>query len=345
MLGAGHINHISGYALYQTIKGKKRILCMFLTMFTRINVPVFFMISGALLLGKQEDYRTVFKKRVVRMLLLIAFAETAFYSAVWIKANLIKHGSTPFNIGELLRGIVSGDAGPTAYWFLYSYLGMLLLLPILQRIARGITKQDVLVLFGLRFLFGSFMPLINLILSMLSLEGISLHSKFVVPLATSSIYFYPLMGYYLDHHVDIRSLSSKTLWAILLAALLGIAASSACTYYQGVTEGKFTQDYVKLFDYLTAIAVFLLVKRLMVVEGHRLSEGKIGAVICFVGSLTLGMYVFDPIFRKLFIKGSWFSDYHLSTLLTSFGWIVASMTAGGLLTWLLKFVPGLKKIL
>jgi surface polysaccharide O-acyltransferase-like enzyme len=56
-------NHIPGDTLYQRIEGKNRFLCMFVTMFARINVPIFFMISGMLLLGKQEDYRTVLKKR------------------------------------------------------------------------------------------------------------------------------------------------------------------------------------------------------------------------------------------------------------------------------------------
>ena len=47
----------------------------------------------------------------------------------------------------------------------------------------------------------------------------------------------------------------------------------------------------------------------------------------------------------LFLKASYFTKNHLSTLLTSFAWIVASMTIGGLITYLLRFIPGMKKIL
>ena len=40
---------------------------MCLTMLTRINVPIFFMISGALLLKKEENMTFVLRKRVFRI--------------------------------------------------------------------------------------------------------------------------------------------------------------------------------------------------------------------------------------------------------------------------------------
>jgi len=124
-------NHIPGYTLYQTISGPKRIPCLFLTMFTRINVPVFFMITGALLLDRQEDYRTVFRKRVVRILSLIVIAQSAYYCCAWFSDNYLRQRETAFSFGALLRGILSGNKGAEAYWFLYSYLGLMLLFYIL----------------------------------------------------------------------------------------------------------------------------------------------------------------------------------------------------------------------
>ena len=339
------LNHIGGYSLYQTIDGIRRVPCLFLTMFTRINVPVFFMISGSLLLGKQEDYGTVYKKRVVRIILLIIFAQIAFYCCMWFKKNILAHGHSAFSLGELFRGILSGKTGPSAYWFLYSYLGFLMLLPISQRIARGMNRQEFIILLCIHFLFSSFIPIVNLIASIFSIPGISLHAKFVLPIATKNILFYPLVGYYLDNKVDVRAFSKRTLWLIAALALLGIGISSACTWYQGVTQGKFTQDYVMLFDYVTAIAVFLLAKRFMLVSAPGLSEGKTGKLICFVGSLTVGIYVFDPMLRQLFMRYFHFSKYRLMALVTSLEWIALSMTVCGLLTWLLRFIPGMKKIL
>ena len=338
-------NHIPGYTLYQTIGGNSRFLCMFLTMLTRMNVPIFFMISGTLLLGKQEDYKTVLKKRATRVMILIAFAEIGYYFCNLYKQNHILNKPTPFDFGFLVRGIFSGAAGPTAYWYFYAYLGFVLMLPLLRRIAQGLNKQDIIVLLGLHFLISSFLPILNLVLSMFNIEGFSLYSKFEVVLATKSALFYPLMGYYFDQKVDIRALPAKLTRLLPILALIGIAVSCACTDYQGITEGKYTQDYVMLFDYVTAIVFFLLVKRLMVVGAPAISEGRLGRIICFLGSLTLGIYMFDPMLRLLLLKYSSFSKHELSTLVTSFVWIVKSMAIGGCLTFLLRLIPGVKKIL
>lgn len=338
-------NHIPGYTLYQTIGGSSRFLCMFLTMLTRINVPIFFMISGTLLLGRQEDYRTVLKKRVTRVMILIAFAEIAYYFCNLYKLNRIQNKPTPFDVGFLVRGVFSGAAGPTAYWYFYAYLGFVLMLPLLRRIAQGLNKQDFFVLLSLHFLISSFLPILNLVLSMFNIEGFTLYSKFEVVLATKSALFYPLIGYYIDQKVDVSALSAKFLRLLSILALIGIAVSCACTDYQGITEGKYTQDYVMLFDYITAIAVFLMIKRLLLVGAPAISKGRIGQVLCFFGSLTLGIYMFDPILRVLLLKYSSFSKHELSTLGTSFVWIVKSMAIGGCLTFLLRLIPGVKKIL
>ena len=51
-------------------------LSLFLSMFVRFAVPVFFMISGALLLGRNEPLRVVLTRRVLRIAVvsLITFA-------------------------------------------------------------------------------------------------------------------------------------------------------------------------------------------------------------------------------------------------------------------------------
>ena len=46
-------NHLPGYNLYTISTGYKQAIYMTITMITRINVPLFLMISGALLLGRR----------------------------------------------------------------------------------------------------------------------------------------------------------------------------------------------------------------------------------------------------------------------------------------------------
>ena len=44
-------NHLRGYSLYSISSGWKQWIYFFMTMITRINVPLFLMVSGALILG------------------------------------------------------------------------------------------------------------------------------------------------------------------------------------------------------------------------------------------------------------------------------------------------------
>lgn len=60
-------NHSPGYTLYSVSSGIRQVFYMTLTMITRINVPLFFMVSGVLLLGKKESWRQLFKKRIIRI--------------------------------------------------------------------------------------------------------------------------------------------------------------------------------------------------------------------------------------------------------------------------------------
>lgn len=64
-------NHLPGYMLYSISKGGKQFFYMCLAMGTRINVPLFFMISGALLLSRNEEWTSVFKKRFTRIVMLL----------------------------------------------------------------------------------------------------------------------------------------------------------------------------------------------------------------------------------------------------------------------------------
>ncbi len=155
-------NHLNGYTLYMVSDGAKQGVYMFLTMLTRINVPLFFMISGALLLGKSEDFITVIKKRISRFCLVIFIFELWLYFEYYIHALSVGENYS-FSLKQFIYGVLSEELdGTWAYWYLYAYLGFLFTLPFIQRIARDIKRQDIKVLLALHFVLSSFIPMLNL---------------------------------------------------------------------------------------------------------------------------------------------------------------------------------------
>lgn len=322
-----------------------------IAMITRINVPTFFMISGALLLGKKSDYGDIIKRKIPRMAVVLLVFETFVYSFYFITGHNEKTES--FRIGHLLYGFFSNDLNECyPYWFLYAYLGFLLALPLMQCIAAYLQKKDFIVLIAIHFAIKTFIPIVNLFLNEAGKECIVISEDFSVPFAAIKAFFYPLIGYYLDHAVDIRAMGAKTVRRLLYIAFAGITISCCCTYWEGRHLGFFTENYAELFDYVSAAVFFVVIKyisyRFSLKERKKGKKVAVRQAVCLIGSATFGIYLFDPLFRMIFyrnLEGFLSGILLLHPLTVSVVWLCFSMTLGGTVTLLLKKLPVFNQLL
>ncbi len=335
-------NHLKGFTLFMNSSGIKQVIYMILSALTKINVPLFFMVSGALLLDRQEDIFTVLKKRISRICSVILLFELGMYLECHLYA-IIQGREHAFSVKRFIYGVLAGELEETgAYWYLYAYLGFLLLLPVIQKIAKQMSRQDFYTLLVLHFLVCTLLPVCNLFLQMTGNDEIVLAGEFSVAIATFPAFFYPLEGYYLDHVLDMGSLSKRQ-WTILTAmAFAGISLSCLCSYWGGVES----ESFISLFDYLLAIDAFVFMKYVVVIKYPVLSTGKIARAVCFLGSLTFGIYLLDHYIKLvLYQQYESFMERWIPSMVTSFGWCVISMLIGGFVTCLLKKMPLLRKLL
>jgi len=330
-------NHLRGYSAYQqSTNAVQAFYYMGYTMFTRINVPIFFMISGTLLLLKDINYKELFLKRIVRIAGALFCASLVMY-LVSIRKNIFS-----FDIVEFLRKLLSGGHA-SAYWYLYAYLGFLVTLPFMRRIAKQFRHADFIILLVVHFVFSTFIPLFNYVIENLGISSVSVSSDFSVPLMSIKAFFKPFIGYYIDQVFDISKLNRKNVWILPGVILLGITISSCFTYHQGVSSG-YTQHFVQTFDYTTAISTFLLVKYVFVNIKTIRECNMLHRIVRLLGSLTLGIYLMDPVLK---IVGKYF-DAVVTTqdpLLYSIIWCLFSMTVGGAITFGLKKIPLINKLL
>ena len=131
-------NHTEGFHFYIYYRSAPvKVFCTIMaSSLTKINVPLFAMISGALLLGKDECYRDLYCKRILRFATVLFLASLLLYTTGHI------HN---FNIRHALKSILACDV-TKIYWFLFSYLGFLFYLPLLRKIAKSISSHDVILL-------------------------------------------------------------------------------------------------------------------------------------------------------------------------------------------------------
>ena len=126
---------------------------------TRANVPLFFMLSGALLLrDKRKTYGEIFRKKMLKILLILPVL-TTMLTAIGAFRGYI----SGFSLETCVRFSLNGAnlVGGVQYWYLYAYLGILVTLPFFQRMAKGMTRQDFLMLFFLHFFCVSFLTMLN----------------------------------------------------------------------------------------------------------------------------------------------------------------------------------------
>ena len=117
-------NHSAAFMSFSNQSGVEYAISFLFSMVCKGAVPLFFMVSGALLLGKNESGKDLFQKRILRMILVIVIFSFLYYM------KLVLKGERPFAPFSFLLSLPT-DLVYLPYWFLYSYLGVLTILPIL----------------------------------------------------------------------------------------------------------------------------------------------------------------------------------------------------------------------
>ena len=126
----------------------------------------------------------------------------------------------------------------------------------------------------------------------------------------------------------------------------GIFASAAVTCHEGLRTA-FSGSYLRLFVYATAMAVFVLTKYLFT-RPHREGTFRRGfeAVLRTLSPLMLGVYILEPVLRPVVkpLLIGWLGE-SAGPIVTSMWYCVFGMAVYSGITWALKKVPGLRKIL
>ncbi|MFS0674980.1 acyltransferase [Ornithinibacillus sp. 179-J 7C1 HS] len=96
---------------------------------SRFSVPVYLMISGALLLSKDEPIKTFFHKRMSKIMIPFLFW-VSFY-VVWYHVKDL----SSLSVGTFIREWLS-DGSYYHLWFLFTIIGLYLTIPILRKVTQ-----------------------------------------------------------------------------------------------------------------------------------------------------------------------------------------------------------------
>ncbi|HUP99838.1 MAG TPA: acyltransferase family protein [Aeromicrobium sp.] len=251
---------------------------------TRWCVPVFVMISGALLLDERrsEGIGTFYWRRSSRIVAPLVFWAAAF--TVW-KAYLAQAEGAAFSWRDGLLDIALGR--PFYHlWFLYMLLCLYLVTPLIRLLVRRLTRPALLALVVALFAVSA----------AAQLAGLTERAERIWPL-----WFLPFVSYFVAGHLIVTSSrrgGRLVAWVVFVLA----AAATAAWYFraagtEGVSENIVVHDYLGLTVIPMAFAVFWLLR------GAEVNAARARALAA-LAALTLGVYALHPLFVEI-IRRHW----------------------------------------
>ena len=243
-------------------------------------VPVFVMVSGALLLDpkKKEDYATFYKKRFSKIFIPLVFW-TVIYTLLVLKTGYYGDYIIP-TTHELIRHLLTG----TPYyhmWFLYMIIGLYLFTPFFRKIVENTTRRELILL-----------VMISLLFAMLS-TGYSILINGTDKRVLFTNQFLPFIPYFFTGYlINTSEFKPKkpALWIVSIVSF--IISFLGCYYFmytRGINSGEYFNESLSFAVVPMSISIMVLLKswRKPIINNQFTKK---------LASLTLGIYLIHPLF-------------------------------------------------
>ena len=259
---------------------------------THIAVPIFFMLSGALLLNRKIEFKSFFKKRFTRILLPFIF---------WVLIAIV---TLYFFNGSNFSGLFKIIVGKQRWtWFVWVMIGVYLFIPVVNSFIKD---------YGMK---GCKYFLVLWLVTVL-LETFHHYPFYRFDISAFAGYMgYLVLGYYITHN-DFK-LNSKQM--MLRGALLCIVCLAIDCYLQVMEVPGIETKYLSIFIVLASAGFFLFAKAYdQYCQVHNTSiwakihsgieNGILGKAVLSLSTCSFGMYLLNSILYR-FVP-----DFALSTI-------------------------------
>ncbi len=297
--------------------------------FSRMGVPLFFMVSGYLLLGKSESIADFFRKRFMKVGIPTLFWSVAYL--LWSVKAYTNGSMNPLGvILSMLKAIYTGNV-EIHLWFLYILIGIYLVVPILRVYASTASRQNLTYFIAMWFLAS---PLLEL-----AQRVIGFQTALIIPVVTGYVGYF-VMGYWL---ADVK-LGSRGRVLSALGCIIAIVVTYFGTNILSADAAPIDTYFYSYFSPPTVLASlcgFLLLKDL----GQNL--GKASQIVRTVSATSFGIYLIHIFVVELLRKGdlgfrlySWMAPSVYMIPLTALVVFVLSF----MIVFVMQKIPALKML-
>jgi len=235
-------------------------------------VPMFIMLSGALVLPKEEDYKSFYKKRLKRILLPFLIWSPIMYLVLSRTGRI----DTPC-VGNFFY-LLSSTGVHGAYWYVYEILGLYLLAPFISKGIKVLNSKELLLL---------------CFLLLVGYEGFLFFPDFYffqsIAWEKSKYVFFFLTGFYIiSNREQLTKSKAVTITSIIAVVIAGIV----CLY---------SDLGFKALIPFASIGMFILLLSIPVkVAPPSLSKSLAFGAIQSISKYSYGIYLTHPFFIGIF---------------------------------------------
>lgn len=330
-------NHtgMRGFYLFSTFRvtGVIYTLGLFLSIFCKFAVPLFLAIAGALLLGREEAVAVVWRRRVLRIALILV-VWSFLYHIYYLRPESIRD----IDLLAFFKGMLQ-NATPFTFWYLYSYIGFLITLPFLRKFAQSLSRREYIYLFVIHFIFFSAVPVLEYV------SGKTLYTFAKIAWLDCNIFIYPLLGYFLSTLPE-GFWNWKRLALLWAANLLLLCLSTKLAIHDILMTGELTQTFHNTFVLINCATVFVTCQFIF----HKLPPHFptwLARGIRSLGGATLGIYLMHVFFLSSNAADAlwnWLYERNVFPYLSSFILCAAVFLLGYIVTIIIKRIPILRRI-
>lgn len=297
---------------------------------SRVCVPIFFMITGALLLPRSHNIRSVIKRswRIAFVLLAWSLIFLAYGRFKAIPPSLPSVSQGLEWIIAIIRSPVVGH-----FWYLYTLIAAYFFIPVMSAFFKTTELRLQTLILIVWFIAASGIPFLNRYFNDAKF-GIDIHFFYIYPA-------YMLAGALLYTHCTMnlpRFLACAAVWA------LSTAGTAFFTWHFSKDAQVNTELYYEYFAPLVvtgALALFCALRYLGRVIAERCTRAR--NVIVFLGGLSFGVYLIHPMIIWEFENQGYGWNF-INPWMAIPSLMIGVALISGLITYIIKKTPVLRAI-
>ncbi|MWW23651.1 acyltransferase [Algibacter lectus] len=231
--------------------------------FSRICVPLFVLISGMFLIGRNESFKQSYTKRASRILIPLISWSLIY---LFYRGTLNYIDNNTFDLLTLAKSIIIGM--PFYHlWYLYMLIGLYLFVPILNNNISKISRKNLWRLSFLLLIFGMLNTGYNLILG----------NALIFFLWFLNYLGYFIIGYLIKGAKKRKSSSKLIILYITSCILISILSFYTAKYFGSL----YFYEYLSPFVIIASLSIYTLFHQVNLKEN----------ILSKISHLTLGIYL------------------------------------------------------